>query len=85
MIDLNLTEGFQELNTEELASVDGGSWARMFQLKSTIFSNMSTIAAENTPPNEPNAERVSYATQNIAGAITEMRGLFRGRWNSRTW
>jgi len=84
MNDLSLAESFNELNAEELASVEGGSWARTFMLKSTIFSNMSTIFAETTPPNEPNPERVTAAAQNIVGAFTEMRGMFRDRWN-RAW
>ena len=83
----NSDDAFQELCAEKLVSVEGGSWARKSYLKSTIFNNMSTIFTETTPPNEPNAERVTEAAQNIMGAITEMRELSRSRWswNSRNW
>jgi bacteriocin-like protein len=83
MMELNLAEGFQGLNTEELASVEGGSWVRKSYLKTTILSNMATIRAEKTSPYETNEERVTEAANNIMGAFTEMLELSRGRWNSR--
>jgi len=86
-MDLNLADSFQELNTVELESVEGGSWTRVMSLKSSIFDNLSTIIAETTPPNVPNDERINESARMIAGAVTEMRGLFRENMNfrSRHW
>lgn len=84
MNDINLSEGFQDLNAEEMESVEGGFiFTTLLGAKATFFRGMSETISDTLEVVAPVAYLLDRKTEAVFGTFNEVSGLFR-RSNSRS-
>jgi len=85
MDDFNLTEGFEELNADELESVEGGFiFSTLLGATSTLFRGVTESVSDTLELVAPVAYLLDRKTEAMHGIFSGMSGLFRSS-NSRSW